>query len=196
MKIFCFSRDINLLTRWGNILKNSYEIVVLEDEKDILNLENSIFIFSSCSSIKFSTIKELKSKNNKILVLERVPTLQNAKLWLAQKVDGYGNSLMNLVFFKSSIESIKTNHIWLLPKIATELFRDISDYKIDDSKNSILENLTNSEKRVAYLLKDGYKNQEICEELNITINTVKKHIKNIYDKLNIQDRAAFMKLFL
>ena len=103
---------------------------------------------------------------------------------------------MSEPYLIAAVKAIMENHIFLLPKIATELFRDISDYKIDDSKNSILDTLTKSEKKVAYLLKDGYKNQEICDELNISINTVKKYIKSIYEKLNIQDRATFMKLFL
>ncbi len=196
MKIFCFCNDINLISRWKNILNDNFELIVFDDERDILNIENSIFIFSSCSNIKITNIKELKKKSNKILVLDRVPNLQSAKQWLSYKVDGYGNALMSISFFNSAINTISNDHIWLLPKIATELFRDIADYKIDDSKNSILENLTLSEKKVALLLKDGYKNQEICDELDITINTVKKHIKNIYDKLNIQDRASFLKLFL
>ena len=42
----------------------------------------------------------------------------------------------------------------------------------------------------------GYKNIEISEELNISINTVKKHIKNIYTKLNVSDRVSFLKLVM
>ncbi|WP_390881745.1 helix-turn-helix transcriptional regulator [Aliarcobacter cryaerophilus] len=39
-------------------------------------------------------------------------------------------------------------------------------------------------------------NIEISEELNISINTVKKHIKNIYTKLNVSDRVSFLKLVM
>lgn len=196
MRIFCFSSDINLLNRWENILNKSYEVILIEDETLLASIENSIFIFSSCSKLNQKQILDLKKRENKILVLERVPNLSNAKIYLSLKIDGYGNSIMSEPYLIAAVKAIMENHIFLLPKIATELFRDISDYKIGDSKNSILDTLTKSEKKVAYLLKDGYKNQEICDELNISINTVKKHIKSIYEKLNIQDRATFMKLFL
>ena len=38
-------------------------------------------------------------------------------------------------------------------------------------------------------------NINISDELNISINTVKTHIKHIYEKLNVKDRLSFAGLF-
>jgi len=56
--------------------------------------------------------------------------------------------------------------------------------------SEILINLTTREKEVYFHLKKGCTYKEIAEKLFISINTVNKHIKNIYRKLGINSRAS------
>jgi DNA-binding NarL/FixJ family response regulator len=51
-----------------------------------------------------------------------------------------------------------------------------------------LERLTDREKEILDLLAQGYLYKEIAAELFISHLTVKKHIHNIYDKLQVQNR--------
>ncbi|WP_418185694.1 helix-turn-helix transcriptional regulator [Aliarcobacter vitoriensis] len=197
MKIKLFSSDIALITRWEKLLEN-YEFSTLNSEEELLYIENSILVLSSCIKIsnKIQKIKKLKSNNNKIIILEREPNILNAKRYFDLGIDGYGNSLMSSSFFKSAIESVENNYIWVLPNITQGLIRDIAQIKYSKTDDNVLNKLTISEKKVAEFLKVGYKNQEIGDELNISINTVKKHIKNIYNKLDVHDRISFTKLFI
>ncbi|MDE7250631.1 MAG: LuxR C-terminal-related transcriptional regulator, partial [Lachnospiraceae bacterium] len=48
--------------------------------------------------------------------------------------------------------------------------------------------LTRQEKVVAELVKQGLTNREIGEELCISESTVKKHLSNIFEKLEIGSR--------
>lgn len=48
--------------------------------------------------------------------------------------------------------------------------------------------LSKQEQRVLVSLSDGNLYKEIAIELNISINTVKKHLKNIYRKLQVTNR--------
>lgn len=48
--------------------------------------------------------------------------------------------------------------------------------------------LTDHEKRVLRLVISGHNNKEISQELCVSVNTVKKHIANIYGKLNVHSR--------
>ncbi|RBQ26643.1 MULTISPECIES: LuxR C-terminal-related transcriptional regulator [Arcobacteraceae] len=195
MKIVLFSSDIALISRWEKFIQDR-QYTILDNEDELLNIENSILILSSCTNIKnkIQKIKQLKYNNNKIIVLEREPNLLNAKRYLYLSIDGYGNSFMSVSFFKSAIESVENNLVWVLPNITQSLIKDIP--KIENTNDRILEKLTSSEKKVAEFLKIGYKNQEISDELDISVNTVKKHIKNIYNKLNINSRVSFTKLFI
>ncbi len=49
--------------------------------------------------------------------------------------------------------------------------------------------LTNRELEVLALLSHGYSNNDIAEELHIGIKTVKTHVSNILDKLELKDRT-------
>jgi len=54
--------------------------------------------------------------------------------------------------------------------------------------------LTKREETILKLLMEGADNVAICEHLVISINTLKKHILNIYRKLGIRNRVQLFKL--
>lgn len=54
--------------------------------------------------------------------------------------------------------------------------------------------LTERQKVILQQLLDGRENEQICEKLGITNNTLKKHISNIYKKLNINSRIQLFKM--
>jgi DNA-binding NarL/FixJ family response regulator len=58
-----------------------------------------------------------------------------------------------------------------------------------------LRSLSNRELQVARLVKDGRLNKEIARELWVTESTVKFHLRNIYDKLALNNRAQLAAAF-
>jgi DNA-binding NarL/FixJ family response regulator len=57
------------------------------------------------------------------------------------------------------------------------------------SDSGLIESLSNREAEVLRLLAAGMSNQEIAEELVLTIHTVKWHTRSLYGKLNVRNRA-------
>jgi LuxR family maltose regulon positive regulatory protein len=55
--------------------------------------------------------------------------------------------------------------------------------------SSLMEPLTARERDVLRLVLEGASNREIALQLILSVNTVKKHVLNIYGKLNVQNRA-------
>ena len=51
------------------------------------------------------------------------------------------------------------------------------------------EDLTSRELQVLQLIRDGFKNKQVADQLSISENTVNFHIKNIVDKLGANDRT-------
>ncbi len=49
--------------------------------------------------------------------------------------------------------------------------------------------LTEREKSVLLLLTRGMKNEEISEELHISVHTTKAHLEMIYEKLDVKNRV-------
>ncbi|WP_338450017.1 LuxR C-terminal-related transcriptional regulator [Niallia oryzisoli] len=62
----------------------------------------------------------------------------------------------------------------------------------EDKPNMLLEEnqLTKREQEICSYLKKGWTYKQISEKLYISVHTVNKHIKNIYQKLGINSRAA------
>jgi len=54
---------------------------------------------------------------------------------------------------------------------------------------AIWESLSKRERDVLQLLTEGKDNNRIAESLTILINTVEKHLKNIYEKLRVTSRT-------
>lgn len=57
------------------------------------------------------------------------------------------------------------------------------------NQHQLHELLTNRENEVVQLISKGYTNQEIADELFITLKTVKTHVSNILSKLEVEDRT-------
>lgn len=55
--------------------------------------------------------------------------------------------------------------------------------------SELYEDLTNREMEVLLLMTEGKSNQEIADELFISLKTVKVHVSNILSKLEVQDRT-------
>jgi DNA-binding NarL/FixJ family response regulator len=56
-------------------------------------------------------------------------------------------------------------------------------------KGSILQTLTDREYDVLQVVAKGYSNKAVAKELNITLSTVKTHLRHVYRKLGVDDRA-------
>lgn len=65
----------------------------------------------------------------------------------------------------------------------------------DDHMNEF--HLTEKERQILNLVSKGYLNKEIANELHNSINTIKQHIRHIYEKLHVQNKVeAINKIFL
>ncbi len=65
--------------------------------------------------------------------------------------------------------------------------RNAEESRLEDP---ILASLTERERQVLHLLAKGLTNKEIAADLFITTNTVKRHLKSIFEKLDVTTRAA------
>ena len=74
--------------------------------------------------------------------------------------------------------------------------RVVASFQKKTAPSPELASLTSREKEILDLLAKGYLYKEIAAELFISIETVKRHIHNIYEKLHVQTRTeALNKVF-
>jgi len=68
--------------------------------------------------------------------------------------------------------------------------RAVEETRTNFQSQSELSSLTDREREVLELLAQGLTNKEIAEKLFITTNTVKRHLKAIFEKLDVHTRSA------
>ena len=68
---------------------------------------------------------------------------------------------------------------------SSDLMANVGNTSEDDKR---IDTLTRRELEVALLLREGYSNAKIANNLSISEGTVKKHISNIFSKLEIYNR--------
>ena len=73
-------------------------------------------------------------------------------------------------------------------------YSDSKKYNDDKDFENLVNTLSFREKEIFNLITEGHSNKQIAEKTNVSINTVKFHIKNIYDKLEVKNRKEAMNL--
>ncbi len=90
------------------------------------------------------------------------------------------------------INSVLTGAMWIDPAIAQYILQLFQSDTIKDTIKLQTNNdfdLTAREKDILKLVASGKSNKEIADELVLSIHTVKNHLKNILQKLCVEDRT-------
>lgn len=89
---------------------------------------------------------------------------------------------------KEIADAIRLTHVGdnvIVPEVTNKILaRDAKE-----SQHHLHDDLTSRELEVLLLIAKGYSNQEIADELFITLKTVKTHVSNILSKLEVVDRT-------
>jgi len=90
-----------------------------------------------------------------------------------------------------SIRAVLAGTIQLSPDVVSHLIERPPAQKINTTFP--IEQLSNREREVLFLMSRGYDNPAIAERLFLSEQTVKNHISHIYGKLGIHERIVAMK---
>jgi len=91
-----------------------------------------------------------------------------------------GKMWLILCRYSLSPDQGKTHGI--MPRIVNLHTGEIADVKISDRRTHLL---TDREKQILTLIKEGYLSKEIADKLAISIHTVNRHRQNILEKLSV-----------
>jgi len=206
-------RQINLLLVNETRLMGNVIAAALEDEPDIhviacvTNMDDAMQIvrekevdvalvstrLPDQGALKLtSAITEL-TPSTKVLALGLTEEKQRVLRYVEAGATGYilkDDSLEDMI---ETVRAAQDGKVFVSPQIAAALMERLSDlaHMFSGIENSISDTagLTSRELEVLQLIGDGLTNQRIAEQLVIEVGTVKNHVHNILDKLNVSSRG-------
>jgi two-component system, NarL family, nitrate/nitrite response regulator NarL len=90
----------------------------------------------------------------------------------------------------AAIERIADEELVCSPRVAARLFRRMSERSDGRATDTLhAKTLTIRERQVLDLIRQGLTNKEIAQRLNVAEPTVKSHVHNLLEKLNVPTRA-------
>lgn len=163
--------SINIKTKLSKTTKEELlqtDFAFIDIHDDVLN------------ELKIIDYIKIRNKNLKVLVSDRNKNKNTFKKVLAYGIEGY---------ITNTIE--KEEFIFLLKKILRgkkAYETDLIDKVVNGSVENKLDQLTKREQEVLREMSKGLNNKEIADNLFITESTVKKHVSNIFSKLDFRNR--------
>lgn len=97
--------------------------------------------------------------------------------------DGTLDDLVN------TIRSVARGELLCSPRIAATLFRALRVQTAESGVDRLALALTAREREIAPLLEQGLSNKEIAAQLHIEVATVKNHVHNLLEKLQVGSRG-------
>ncbi|MGY6520139.1 MAG: response regulator transcription factor [Mongoliitalea sp.] len=148
-------------------------------------LENHNFNSKQFNSILVPSIALTFLGANYIIFTEIGPVLQ----WKTSFVVLYLLLLMGFIFSWIYAGTMTKNY-----QVAKSQLQDEEDLEIKDLQEK-LKILSRKEREVLNLILQFKSNQQICDELFISLSTLKSHINHIYKKLEVNKRQDILELF-
>lgn len=157
-----------------------------ELKPDIILMDIGMPIMDGIKATK--EIKKIDS-NSKIIMLTSHEAEQDVLDSLSAGANSYCMKDVDPEILITVVKSTYDGASWLDPGIAKIVLDKFVDKFGKFMKNDTTSNLTEREIGVLNLIAKGCSNQEISDTLYISLNTVKTHIKNIFQKLEVEDRT-------
>jgi DNA-binding NarL/FixJ family response regulator len=119
-----------------------------------------------------------------------VPEVEREVLACAEAgVAGYVTRDGSIEDVVAAVESAARGELLCSPRMAATLFQRVATLALERSPQSIESRLTTRELEILDLIDQGLSNKEIARRLTIELSTVKNHVHNILEKLNVSRRS-------
>lgn len=158
--------------------------------KDIENLQVDVVMMDINLPLMsgIECVKVLKEKNPQVQFLMCTAYEDSDKIFdsLCAGATGYILKSTTKEKLEEAIKEIYNGGSPMSTQIARKV---VTSFQRELTKNEHLEKLSQREKEILELLTKGYRYKEIASDLFISTETVRTHIRNIYEKLQVQSRT-------
>lgn len=166
--------------------------IVAEEAPDVILLDLHL---PDGSGANFCRDLRRVSPSSKVLILSAYDEDQEVSTALISGAAGYVLKTVGGERLADNIRSVHRGEVLLAPSVAAKIVQQLSRLQEETGRQEeALDALTPREREVFFLASRGLKNAEIADELYLSEKTIKTHLRNIYNKLNLASKAE-LRLF-
>lgn len=138
-----------------------------------------------------ASLAELRERSPASKIVVTASTLSEDESLALMKAGACGVILKGAdpVLFPKCARKVFEGEIWLPKKQVSRMAKLLSQ---PQGSPRPIDSLTRREKLVISCLVQGWRNREIAAQLSITEQTVKNHLRSIYDKVGVSDRLELV----
>ena len=132
----------------------------------------------------------------KIVCTEFLPSQSNIIEFIEAGVSGFIVKDATTIEFIATIRSIALGEAVIPSSMTGSVFTHIAELALNTQKGplTVAMQMTKREHEIMTQINLGMSNKDIASHLNIAIHTVKRHVRNIMEKLDLHSRLQLAKL--
>ncbi|MHB2018515.1 MAG: response regulator [Candidatus Xenobia bacterium] len=132
-----------------------------------------------------------QAPGTKVLILSQLDTEEHLSKVLEVGAQGYVLKQSATDELLDAVKTVMQGHVYMTPAMASRLVKRY--LRREDDKAQKARMLTGREQEVLKGICEGLTNQQIAEQLGLSIKTVQSHRGNIMEKLDLHNRVDLVK---
>jgi len=193
-QISLFSNKRSVLSYWQKHIYDRYTVVVYdrlpELYKDLEKAQPDVILFDYNSDAAIAEELLEYTESNKIgtyiMVLNSSPIFSEGVRLLRKDARAFMNAYAKPENLNQAIEAVLEGNIWLYPEFIQAMIKQSLFSHAEES--NLMQHLSSRQRDIAEMVALGMSNKEIAKHADITEQTVKTHLKTIYEKLDVHTR--------
>jgi DNA-binding NarL/FixJ family response regulator len=156
-------------------------------QADVILLD---FVLRSKNSLRLVHSLRATTPNTRIIVMDLAPLQPSLVEYVQAGVAGFVLKDATFSDFIQTIRDVAQGKKVLPPLLTSSLFSEIAEHATAKGKGNPFTSvrMTNREREVIELIAEGLSNKQIAGRLNLAVDTVKSHVHNILEKLQLHTR--------
>ena len=127
-----------------------------------------------------------------IAIADEMPDLGKMLRYTNLGVNSYCNAYMAKAHYEQLMIMLEQGNSWFPPELLSQALAVAhSSVRPEENDEQLIE-LTARQKQIALCIADGKSNKMVADECGIAEGTVKSHVTQIYNKLNVTDRLGLV----
>jgi len=185
-----FVQDPNALKNWltacGTDAKILYDLTDLSSRYEA---KSHLVLIQISANSTIEQITEVAKEFDVVAFANKPNNLEGLQLF-QQGIKGYVNTFASVERIEQALITIRAGSIWLGQNVMQAMI--LSLMNDNQPKEGWKDLLTEREQEATALVLEGQSNKDIAQKLEITERTVKAHLHNVFEKLEVTDRLALV----